>query len=137
MTVFTFHLFSWGIICIYSWFHFFKNFSGAVTFFDNESNGTLQTTIRYRRWSVLWFLYSRLNKPPVIDKIMTKGLIFWGMCLTMSKFVNFPEILASTGIANGLQSFRTSCLTTKFCPIFGLHVDSMYFCKHGAYNLHN
>ena len=62
-----------NIKIFYLFFYFFENFSGAVTFFDNESNWNLQTTIRYRRWSVLWFSYCRLNKPSAIDKILIKA----------------------------------------------------------------
>ena len=65
-------IFSGSYKALLPFFPLLKNFSGAVTFFDNESNRNLQTTISYRRWSVLWFSYSRLNKPSIIDKIMTK-----------------------------------------------------------------
>ena len=58
-------------------FYLFSIFSKTslvlLPFFDNKSNGNLQTTIRYMRWSVLWFLYSRLNISSVTDKITTRA----------------------------------------------------------------
>ena len=103
---------------------FLKTLSVAVTFLNDQHDRNFRTTIRYRRWAILWSR-TLASFPCLIIKKWQKGLFLRGIWPTMSKSI----FLKRTG-----HDYSLPLILLLNAVQFSV---SIYLCKYGVRDLNS